>query len=51
MRQGQAFEPTSGLPAGALHGLGSEAIFHFGWDAIQHPGEIFAHPREVLLHP
>jgi hypothetical protein len=51
MRQGQALEPTSGLPAGALHGLGSEAIFHFGWDAIQHPGEIFAHPREVLLHP
>jgi hypothetical protein len=51
MRQSSISESFQAFPAGAVSRLGNEAIFHFGWDALAHPGEVFAHPREVLLHP
>ena len=51
MRQGSATERTPSFPAGALSGLGNDAIFHFGWNTLGRPAELFSHPREVLRDP
>jgi hypothetical protein len=40
-----------GVPPFAVQDLGNEAIFHFGWEALAHPAEVFGHPREVVLNP
>ena len=37
-----------GAPPFVLQDLGNEAIFHFGWEALAHPAEVFGHPREVV---
>jgi hypothetical protein len=40
-----------GAPPFALQDLGNEAVFHFGWEALAHPAEVFGHPREVVANP
>ena len=40
-----------GVPPFVLQDLGNEAIFHFGWEALAHPAEVFGHPREVVANP
>ena len=39
------------VPPFALQDLGNDAIFHFGWEALAHPAELFGHPREVVANP
>jgi len=40
--------PTS---SPALQDLGNEALFHFGWEPLLRPAEVFGHPREVARNP
>jgi hypothetical protein len=40
-----------GVPPYILQDLGNEAIFHFGWEALAHPAEVFGHPREIAANP
>jgi hypothetical protein len=35
----------------ALQDLGNEALFHFGWEPLVRPAEVFSHPREVARNP
>jgi len=38
-------------PSPAFQDLGNEALFHFGWEPLARPAEIYGHPREVARHP
>ena len=40
-----------GAPPFLFQDLGNEAIFHFGWEALARPAEVFGHPRDVVTNP
>ena len=43
--------PGQAIPVLFLRDLGTEALLHFGWEALADPAETFPHPRDVLASP